>query len=132
MKIDAFTKVGEVTFDATPETLVELLGEPTSRRGDSERVVLDYGSSIYVFKNNLVLTEVVFDASVTELDGHVVPFRFLEPHIRSNDPQSFEVVGFVVSPRFGIVLDPSTPWVTAIAMGELEFFVSLRNGCTRA
>ena len=120
MKIQPYTTVGDVVFGATAGSVVAVLGAPqrtsTSRL---ERTELHY-PSLVVRLANAEVVEVSVDAHVVEFPDIAIPFQHLAQFLRQRDPAAFDAVGFVVSPSYGVALDPHFPaWVTVFCRGEL-------------
>lgn len=115
MKIAPLHGVGTLEFGSNQADCISTLGAPvretTSRLGEKE---FHYPHAIYRFSQNNNLVEVTLDASLVELENKFIPFPLLANFLEQNDHESFETVGFIVSPKFGIAFDPQCPsWVTA-------------------
>ncbi|MBE0462096.1 MAG: hypothetical protein ACTIDY_01535 [Halomonadaceae bacterium] len=122
MRIEPFSKLDDVSLNATRDDLSRLLGAPlgtkVNRIGLEE---FDYRDRIFRFEPSGFLSEVTIKAERVEFDQVSVQFTALSGFIFSNDPQSFEKHGFIVSPAYGVAFDPEHhPWVTVLTRGGLD------------
>jgi hypothetical protein len=128
MKIQPYAKVDDLAFSIGPQGLMASKGAPLrSSRNGVGLTEMDYGDSVFRFQDCGRLEEVTKRAAVIQLPHASVPFQFLEGFVRTQDPMSFERVGFVVSPKFGLAFAPAAPdWVTALAEHCIVTWRSLR------
>ena len=128
MKLVPFVRIDDVAFSLTPAQLRVRRGPP--HRSDRNGVGLDemdYGDVVFRFQASGRLEEVTKRASLIELPQASVPLPFLEGFLLDQDPASFERVGFVVSPRFGLAYAPDSPgWITALAEHCIDTWRALR------
>ena len=121
MKVHPFEAVDSLQFGATAQAIKELLGPPigdkVSRRREQE---LRYTDACYRFDSQGSLVEVTIDAPAVQFGRISVPFKLLAAYLKEQDNSTFEKAGFVVSPAYGIALDPASPsWVTAFSCKRL-------------
>lgn len=108
MKIIPLETVGDVKFGEASGSIVSRLGEPEQRTtGRNGRLEFHYPSMVCRFGSAGTLVEVTIEVADLELGSERVPFTTLDQHLRRHDPETFERVGFVVSPRLGIAFDPA-------------------------
>jgi hypothetical protein len=122
MRIEPFSMLDDVSLSANRDELSQLLGAPVSnnvnRLGLDE---FDYGGQVFRFEPSGFLSEVTIKAERVEFGQISVPFTALADFISSNDPDSFEKYGFIVSPAYGVAFDPEhRPWVTVLTRGGLD------------
>ena len=120
------TAANNIEFGVSPQVLETRLGQPLRRLTDRlGRVELHYFSAIYRFKGPL-LAEMTLDAPVLEIGPVAVKFEDLAAFLQKNDPGCFESVGFLVSPRYGLAVDPAfASWVTAFPASQVEVWRSV-------
>ena len=127
MRIEPFSKLGNVSLDITREGLELLLGAPSTKR--TNRVGLEeheYENSVYRFEASGVLSEVTIRAVHVEFGKIGVDFANLAGFIASNDPDSVEKHGFVLSPIYGVAFDPEhRPWLTVLTKTGLDAWQKL-------
>lgn len=124
MKLLPFTAVDGLAFGATAEAVADFLGPPSSnklsRKGERE---LSYANARYRFDGKGHLTEVTADTLAVQFGSVSVPFKLLAAYLKEQDLSTFEKVGFVVSPMYGLALDPAFPsWVTAFSTERLALW----------
>ena len=124
MKLLPFTAVDGLAFGATAEGVTDLLGPPSnnklSRKGERE---LSYANARYRFDAKGHLAEITANALAVQFGSVSVPFKLLAAYIKEQDHSAFEKVGFVVSPMYGLALDPAFPsWVTAFTTERLALW----------
>jgi hypothetical protein len=117
MKLEPFRHVGATPFSATQAEIVAARGRPAAAtRNEVGLNELDYGDVVFRFQDGGRLEEITLQAPVLHLGAVAVPFAALAHFVRDHDPEAFERVGFIVSPKFGLAFDPEdAPWVTALA-----------------
>lgn len=117
MKLTPFKNVDGCAFSISREEVLRLRGAPARQgRNGVGLNELDYGNVVYRFQDCGRLEEVTAQAPVLHIGSVSVPFASLEAFVREQDSSAFMRAGFVVSPRFGLTLDPGEPcWVTALA-----------------
>lgn len=117
MKLDPYRHADGTAFTATRDDIVAVRGQPHhTGRNDVGLNELDYGDAVYRFQDSGRLEEITLQAPVLHLGAVAVPFAALAHFVRDHDPDAFERVGFIVSPRYGLAFDPDdAPWVTALA-----------------
>jgi hypothetical protein len=117
VKLAPFIQVDDDLFSISPTQLLSKRGKPMqSCRNGIGLNEIDYGDSIFRFQDSGRLEEATKQASVIQLPNAAVPFAFLKGFVLKQDPASFEVAGFIVSPEFGFAFAPDAPhWVTALA-----------------
>jgi len=120
MKVQPYSTVGELAFGISREAVIGLIGAPLSTSSDRHsRTELRY-PRLFVRLVAGSVVEVTADSEVVELGDISVPFERLAEFLRQNDASTFETVGFVVSPAYGVAFDPAfRAWVTAFAKDEL-------------
>lgn len=127
MRIEPFTKLGDVSLGANRDELCALIGTPLST--GKNRVGLeefDYGDRVFRFESNGLLSEITIEAKQITLGRVSVPFNHLADYIAANDSHSFERYGFVVSPAYGIAFDPEhRHWVTVLTKRGLGNWTKL-------
>ena len=122
MKVIPYQSVNAIEFLATKSSVLSRLGQPAkqglSRTGNIE---LNYKQITFRFsQKTLEFIEATANAPVIFLENVAVEFEVLQRFLEAHDPTSFSVVGFYVSPRFGIAFDPNQPsFVTAFPESEL-------------
>ena len=122
MNLQPFVSVDGTPFSVTQDEIRGALGEPakTIRNGVGLNE-LDYETVVFRFQDCGKLEEITTQASVVDLGAVAVPFAALQNFVRDQDPLSFERVGFLISPRFGLAFAPDCPaWVTALAAHCIE------------
>jgi hypothetical protein len=117
MKLDPYRCAGTTAFTATPAEIIATRGRPAAAsRNEVGLNELDYGDVVFRFQDGGRLEEITLQAPVLHLGAVAVPFAALAHFVRDQDPEAFERVGFIVSPKFGLAFDPDdTPWVTVLA-----------------
>ena len=123
MRFTPYIALDRFRFDMDREAVVRVLGVPTHEEvnqiGDLELSWDSPALNARLFAG--VLTEISADIPVLSFGAGEVRFRELSEFLRSNDPAVFERVGFLVSPRYGLALDPNYPdWVTVFSKGRLS------------
>nr|WP_315231861.1 hypothetical protein [uncultured Albidiferax sp.] len=126
MKVSPLQAVDGIPFGAAQAEVVAVFGEPLlrrqSRRGEEE---LRYAESVFRF-GDLGLVEVAVDSQSIALGDVEIPFADLPAFLRANDQEVFDRVGFVVSPRFGVALEPSfESWVTLMPTHRIAAWKTL-------
>ena len=127
MNLQSFVSVDGTPFTVSEEEIRGALGEPvrTTRSGVGLNE-LDYETVVFRFQDCGRLEEITAQASVVDLGTVAVPFAALQNFVRNQDPLSFERVGFLISPRFGLAFAPECPaWVTALAPHCIESWRAL-------
>ncbi|HKY22531.1 MAG TPA: hypothetical protein VJM31_15065 [Vicinamibacterales bacterium] len=121
MKIVPLEAVGIVHFGEVTASIVAKLGEPHRRSiSRNGRLEFHYPKMVCRFGSTGTLVEVTVDAADLELGSEPVRFAELGQHLKRRDPESFERVGFVVSPRLGVAFDPAyASFVTLFAAEEV-------------
>lgn len=127
MKISPLHAVDGIPFGAAEAEVVAVVGEPLlrsrSRRGEEE---LRYAESVYRFGGDLGLVEVSLNSQAVALNDVEVQFADLPTFFRTNDSEVFDRIGFVVSPRYGVAVDPSfETWVTLMPMHQIAAWKTL-------
>ena len=117
MHLEPYKRVDGVPFTATRADIIRAHGQPLSEvRNNVGLTALDYCSVVYRFQDSGRLEEVTTRARALHLDSLVIPWGHLAAFVRTHDSASFELAGFLVSPRYGIAFVPDEPgWVTALA-----------------
>jgi len=126
MRIEPYKRVDAIEFGASRDLVVASLGKPM-REGRTRKgmVELEYPSGFYRFNANSLLAEISVDTPVVELDTMSVPFKNLGAFLRNQDHETFEAMGFIVSPKYGIAFDPhDASWVTAFPQESLSLWRS--------
>lgn len=127
MKIEPFCKLDHLSLDVSRDELEVILGPPAAKR--TNRVGLeefDYGNSFYRFESGGFLSEATIEAEQLEFGETTVLFTSLAQFIASNDPNLVYIHGFILSPVFGVALDPEFPsWVTVLSKKGLEAWQKL-------
>jgi hypothetical protein len=120
MKVQPYTTVGEVAFGADAGGVVAILGKPQRKTTDRlGRTELHY-PELVVRLSGAEVVEISVDARVVEFPEVAVPFHNLAQFLRQQDTTTFDAAGFVVSPGYGVAMDPHFPaWVTVFCRGEL-------------
>jgi hypothetical protein len=116
-----------VSFGIGRDDLISLLGVPEGERKPRLWAIeLRYPTGIYRFDSDGRLKEISVDVSELEIDGESVLFENLRAFLEQRDNETFERVGFLVSPRFGLAFDQFFPsWVTAFPHEELQLWQSI-------
>jgi hypothetical protein len=117
MKLQPYVLVDATPFSASREQIEQTRGGPlrTCRNGVGLNE-LDYGGVVFRFQDGGRLEEITVQAPVVYIGNADVPFAGLEAFVRAHDAAAFERAGFIVSPKFGLAFDPTSPtWVTALA-----------------
>lgn len=138
MKIVPYQSAAGIAFGSSEAEATSALGKPLARKVDSlEQVELRYEGAIFRFSpNERRLVEVTLSSECFEITGCVLPpkasgevgFVELGYVIAKLDPASFSSVGFIVSPAFGLALDPNhAPHLTAFARSELASWTAIRD-----
>lgn len=102
--------------------VIDLFGIPEKeKKSRSGLIELHYANACYRFDGNTkLLIEITADCSVVEFEVASLPFKRLAHYLKQQDPDLFEKVGFVVSPKFGVALDPDfSSWVTVFSKQQL-------------
>jgi len=126
MKLLPYAQVDDTPFTLTVAQLLARCGEPLHRSRNGVALnEYDYGDVVYRFQDGGRLEEVTAQAPVLVMvprpgsgAGEIaVPFGALGDFLRRHDIDAFERAGFLVSPRYGLAVDPdaAVPWVTALA-----------------
>lgn len=127
MRIEPFYKLGHVSLEITRDELELELGAPSAKK--TNRIGLEeheYENSVYRFEASGVLSEVTIRAVHVEFGKIGVAFANLAGFIASNDPESVEKHGFVLSPTYGIAFDPEhRPWLTVLTKTGLDAWQKL-------
>jgi hypothetical protein len=117
-----YKSVFGIEFESTPEQIAETLGKPV--RAEKTAVwahEMQYKEKTLRFNQQKKCKEVSADLPQIEIDGEKTPFKQLKTFIKNNDDKSFETVGFIVSPKYGMAFDPHfKSWVTFFAKSELK------------
>lgn len=97
-----------VQFGEANSSIVAKLGEPR-RQSIAKNGWLEFHYPMMVcrFGSAGTLVEVTVDAADLELGSELVRFTALDQHLKRRDPETFERVGFVVSPALGVAFDPA-------------------------
>src|SRR5687768_12299342 len=133
MKIVPYEHVSGAVFGASPKKVSAILGTPehTARRTNDRRLEVTFPRLVCRFDARSRLVEVTACSDSFEIRGcrigpkrgRTVPFAQLGFAVGKLDPASFIVLGFIVSPRFGITFDPDQPnYITAFDRSELSFW----------
>ncbi|MGM0768353.1 MAG: hypothetical protein ACQEV6_10020 [Pseudomonadota bacterium] len=127
MRIQPYSKLGHVSLGISRDELELMLGVPFAKRTNRVGLEeLDYGDSVYRFESSGLLSEVTIEAVHVEFGKIGVPFANLAEFIASNDPDSVEKHGFILSPGYGVVFDPEDrPWVTVLTERGFEAWAKL-------
>jgi len=65
--------------------------------------------------------EVTANLEYVGLDGNKVRYIHLKEYLTNNDKEVIDVLGFVVSPKYGLAFDPEHKfWVTHFRQSELK------------
>lgn len=117
MKLDPYVRVDDTPFCASAEQVMAEHGRPLHRVcNDVGLQELDYGHTVFRFQLCGRLEEITTRAPVLWLGGVAVPWRSLAEFVQAQDDRSFERMGFVVSPRYGVAFVPdASTWITALA-----------------
>lgn len=122
MKFCPFTSVNEISFNSSKDEIIQEFGNPedvsTNSRGWYELV---YGQSVYRLDKEGRLVEVTANLESIEINGTTVQYHLLKDFLYKYDSETFDTVGFIVSPKFGIAFDPAQKfWITHFRQTELE------------
>jgi hypothetical protein len=121
MKFKPYESIGVAKFGDSQSEVIAKLGKPdretVNRLGQVE---ISYPSVTYRFRAEQGLVEVSIDAPTVELENVSILFSSLMRFMRERDVETFEKVGFTVSPKLGIAIDPEYPsWVTIFAKNQI-------------
>ncbi len=122
MKFCPFKSVNEIAFNSSKDEIIQKLGSPddvsTNSRGWYELV---YSESVYRLDKEGRLVEVTVNLESIEINGATVQYHLLKDHLSKYDNETFDTIGFIVSPKFGIAFDPEHKfWITHFRQTELE------------
>lgn len=129
MKLDPYVSVDDIRFSMPELEVSGLLGEPTrrdtNRKGESQ---LHYHDCVYRFSASEGFLECSGTWNVVEIDGVAVPTGVLADFVRTRDVEAHEVLGFLVSLRYGISLDlEHAGHITAFRLGRWDKVVDASN-----
>lgn len=113
MKIESFKQLDNITFDIQESEIEAQLNLNCEIRKVSRLTEYDFGKYIFRFRSDGCLSEVTTDAAVINFGFTIIKFNELKDFLEENDENSYEKVGFIISPKFGLAFDPEFfPWVT--------------------
>ena len=117
LRLEPFVAFDDIPFSLGVDDLSARFGPPLRQsRNAASLNEYDYGHRVLRFQDSGRLEEITQRAPVLLLGIVAIPFTALEGFVRSQDAETFERAGFLVSPAFGLAFVPAEPdWVTALA-----------------
>jgi hypothetical protein len=117
MKLEPFVRVNGIAFSASREDVIQAHGTPHHEESTASGLTLvDFGETLYRFLGNGQLDEISAQSRVLSMGQVVVPFQNLAGFVRQQDSGSFDRLGFLVSPRYGLAFIPyKRYWITALS-----------------
>ena len=122
MKIDPYKQLDGIDLNTSSKQIIAEVGLlSTVRQNDIGFTEYDFGKYVFRFESSGNLSEVTADCPSVDLETQTVLFEELEAFVKRSDPQYFDKLGFLVSPRYGIAFDPDcSPWVTVLTSSGLR------------
>ncbi|WP_157779614.1 hypothetical protein [Cupriavidus pauculus] len=126
MTLIPFFSVGSIHFDISQHALEIAMGKPIRRgRNRRDEEELHYHNGIYRF-DALGLVEMTLDVESISVAGQMIRFKELAGFLKTGDEQVEEAVGFLVSPSYGIAVDPHfESWVTFMPRRRLTTWLGV-------
>lgn len=127
MKITAYQSVDEARFGDDLVDVQRVLGSPTTRRRNNKgELELVYDRMVVRISEDDGLVECSAQPDVIELEGETILRRDVAAFLRDRDTHAKDVLGFVISPKFGIAVDVEPDhgeWIVIFTRGRWDTFI---------